>query len=56
MWKRRRNRGHIAANYVKTIIVQVNRQAQYDNGGPKSFIHVNDVTLICEDDRKMEEL
>lgn len=48
--------GDIAAKYAKKVIAQVNRQTPYVNGGPKSFIHVNDVTLICEDDHKVGEL
>ena len=48
--------GDIAAKYAKTVIAQVNRQSPYVYGGPKSFIHVNDVTLICEDDHKLGEL
>ena len=48
--------GDIAAKCAKTVIAQVNRQSPYVYGGPKSFIHVNDVTLICEDDHKLGEL
>lgn len=48
--------GDVAAKYAKTVIAQVNRQSPYVYGGPKSFIHVNDVTLICEDDHKLGEL
>ena len=48
--------GDIAARYAKTVIAQVNKQAPYVFGGPKSFIHVNDVTVICEDDHKLGEL
>ncbi|MBV5337714.1 MAG: 4-hydroxybutyrate CoA-transferase, partial [Deltaproteobacteria bacterium] len=48
--------GDVAAKFAKTVIAQVNRQTPYVFGGPKSFIHVNDVTLICESDHKVGEL
>ena len=48
--------GDIAAKFAKSVIAQVNRQAPYVFGGPKSFIHVSEVTLICESDHKVGEL
>lgn len=48
--------GDIAAKYAKKVIVQVNKQSPYVFGGPKSFIHVNDVDMICESDHKLGEL
>ena len=48
--------GDIASKHATTVIAQVNRQTPYVFGGPKSFIHVNDVNLICEGDHKLGEL
>jgi len=48
--------GDIAAKNAQTVIVQVNQQTPYVFGGPKSFIHVNDVSWICEGDHKVGEL
>ena len=48
--------GDKAAKYAKTVIAQVNKLAPYVYGGPKSFIHVNDVDMICENDHKVGEL
>ena len=48
--------GDTAAKYAKTVIAQVNKLAPYVYGGPKSFIHVNNVDMICESDHKVGEL
>jgi 4-hydroxybutyrate CoA-transferase len=48
--------GAAAAKYADKIIVQVNNQASYVYGGRESFIHVDEVTLICEQDHKIAEL
>ncbi len=45
--------GAAAAKAADKIIVQVNNQASYVYGGPESFIHVSDVTHICEKDHNL---
>lgn len=48
--------GATAAKVAGTIIVQVNQEVPYVYGGQKSFINVQDVTYICEQDHKVPEL
>lgn len=48
--------GAAAAKCAATVIVQVNREASYVYGGREAFIHVDDVTWICEQDHKIAEL
>lgn len=49
--------GTAAKKYADTIIVQVNNECPYVYGATAdAFIHVQDVTYICEQDHKVAEL
>ncbi|TCL38865.1 4-hydroxybutyrate CoA-transferase [Anaerospora hongkongensis] len=48
--------GETAAKIADTVIVQVNREMPYVYGESHSFIHVNDVDYICEQDHKLAQL